>query len=282
MRPSIGIRSPGVTMIVSPTDEVVHRHPQFPPVASHQRVGRREVHQRADRVAGAVHASRLEPLREREEEDDRRRLRPLPDGRRADDRDEHQRVDVERERADGRPAATGRVDAARDDRGAGRAGPSPRSPNPSQCSACAGGQGCAGEHEQADAVRLTDREAAWAGCSCSSHARIPVPFTASATSAAVRRAASCVTRRRWLRMSALNAFEARQVAEPPLEQLHFLVAVHPLDAVHRLGVDLADGAGGGGLAGAHRRRTPDATASASSTWRSPCWNSVTMCWSSSA
>ena len=43
-----------------------------------------------------------------------------------------------------------------------------------------------------------------------------------------------------------HRFESSQRLEPALEDGHFLVAVHPLDAEHRLRVNLADGAGRGG------------------------------------
>ena len=52
---------------------------------------RREIHQRADRAARALHRARLEPLRQREEEDHGRRLAPLTEHHRAADGDEHQR-----------------------------------------------------------------------------------------------------------------------------------------------------------------------------------------------
>ena len=67
----------------------------------------------------------------------------------------------------------------------------------------------------------------------------------------------------------VERFEAGQPLQRALEDRDFLVAVHPLDLEHRLGVELADGAGG------HR-------APPSSTCVSASRSSSMMCWSSSA
>ena len=82
-----------------------------------------------------------------------------------------------------------------------------------------------------------------------------------------------------------EVLEARQVLEPPLDERHFLAAVHALDLEGRLGVQLADGAGRHALAAAappaagSRRRAPSAR---SSHVLEPLLEQPTMCWSSSA
>ena len=115
-RPSSGIFSPGFTMIVSPTATSSTLDAPLGAVAPHERLDRRDVHQGADRAARAVHAPRLQELGEREEEDDRGRLEPLADEHGPEDRDEHQDVDVERERPRGRQGAPDRVQPAGNDR----------------------------------------------------------------------------------------------------------------------------------------------------------------------
>ena len=64
-------------------------------------------------------------------------------------------------------------------------------------------------------------------------------------------------------------FEAGKVLEPPLDERHFLAAVHALDLEGRLGVQFADGA--------RRHFAPR-----SSTCSRPITNRPTMCWSSRA
>ena len=86
-----------------------------------ERFGRRQIHQRADRAARALHRARLEQLREREQEHDRRGFAPLAEDHRAGDGDHHQHVDVERRAtATARSARRTRVDAAASDRDARR------------------------------------------------------------------------------------------------------------------------------------------------------------------
>ena len=75
--------------------DVVDRDAHFAAVAPDERLGGREIHQRADRAARAIHRPRLEQLGEREEEDDRGGFRPFAEQRRPGHRDEHQHVDVE-------------------------------------------------------------------------------------------------------------------------------------------------------------------------------------------
>ncbi len=71
-----------------------------------ERVGRREIEQRAHGVARAFERPCLERLREREEKDHRRGFRPLPQRDGANGRHQHQDVDVEQphtERDEGLP-----------------------------------------------------------------------------------------------------------------------------------------------------------------------------------
>ena len=74
---------------------------------------------------------------------------------------------------------------------------------------------------------------------------MPASATASAMAAADSLAASYLTCSRCPMTSAREVFEPRQVLEAPLDQRHFFAAVHALDLEGRLGVQLADGAGGG-------------------------------------
>ena len=87
------------------------------------------------------------------------------------------------------------------------------------------------------------------GASWSSHARIPVSFTASAMADADSCAASWVTREGAADDVGAHRLEPRERLQPAVEDGHLFVAVHALDAEHRLRVDLADGAGRG--RGAH-------------------------------
>ena len=86
----------GPTSTVSPTRTSSTGDARTPSRRADERLAGRQVHQRADRVARAIHRARLEQLREREQEDDRCRLGPLRQMRsRRSDRDHHQHVDVE-------------------------------------------------------------------------------------------------------------------------------------------------------------------------------------------
>ena len=93
--PSRAMRSPGPTASRSPTRDLRDRHALERRAAPARDVGGRVRDQRADGVAGAIEAAPLERLRQREEDDDRRRLDPLADERGADDRDGHQHEHVE-------------------------------------------------------------------------------------------------------------------------------------------------------------------------------------------
>ena len=96
--------------------DVVHGNAQLGGAATDDRFGRRQIHEVANRAACAFHRARLEQLRQREQEDDRRRLRPLAEHDRAGDGDEHQHVDVEGERPRGEQRAAHRVEPAAQDR----------------------------------------------------------------------------------------------------------------------------------------------------------------------
>ena len=75
--PSSGIFSPGRMTITAPVAIASTATRRSPAASRTQRVGRRQIHQRADRVARAVERARFERLRDGEQEDDRRRLGPL-------------------------------------------------------------------------------------------------------------------------------------------------------------------------------------------------------------
>ena len=77
--PSSGIFSPGFTSRISPSRTSSTRTRVSCAATADDRFGRRQVHQRANRVARAIHRARLENLREREQERDRRALGPLAD-----------------------------------------------------------------------------------------------------------------------------------------------------------------------------------------------------------
>ena len=79
-------------------------------VATDGRGVRGERHQPPDRVAGAIHRQHLELLRDRKQPDHGRRLEPLAEEPGADDRDHHERVDVEDPALDRRVRASSRAD----------------------------------------------------------------------------------------------------------------------------------------------------------------------------
>ena len=94
---------------------------------------------------------------------------------------------------------------------------------------------------------------------------MPVCATASAIAAVVSFAASYLMLQPLAEHVGVERLEPRQPLQAPLEDRHFLVAVHALDLEDRLGVELADGAG------RHSAAAPP------STWRRPCWSSSRMC-----
>ena len=100
--PSTAIRSPLVTMTVSPTStssaSTVTRSPSRTTVAR-----RGEVDELAQGRTGALEAARLEPRAEEEEERDDGGLDVLTDDERPDDRDRDEEVDAEGLGAQGRP-----------------------------------------------------------------------------------------------------------------------------------------------------------------------------------
>ena len=98
--------------------DAVHRHAaeRAGRGVPHERLGGRQIHQRADGAARALHRARLEQLRQREQEDDGRPFAPLAEHHRAGDGDEHEDVDVERQRARRVQRAAHAVDAAAGDR----------------------------------------------------------------------------------------------------------------------------------------------------------------------
>ncbi len=159
-------------------------------VAADERLGRRQIHQRANRPARPLHRARLEHLGEREQKHHRRALGPLAERDRAGDGDHHQHVDVEAARDERRPRAARRLRAGQHDRRdvgqqPGDAAPRPRAAAPDQER---------GTPPDRRTSRSRQREAeAGRGSSCSSQARMPVWATASAireSSASRRRTGS--------------------------------------------------------------------------------------------
>ena len=266
-RPSSGIFSPGRTTTMSPTADVVHRHAAelARRGVAHERLGGRQIHQRADRAARALHRARLEQLREREQEHDRRPFAPLAEHHRAGDRDQHQHVDVERERARRVQRAADAVDAAADDRQQRRRRPPARWSTPAYSSAMPAPTSTPDAHdEQRAASRPTapGRPAPRARARRASRSARPLRRSPTVVSFA----ASYLMLSRWPSTSACERFEPGQPLQPPLEDRHLLVAVHPLDPEDRLGVDLAD-----------LRRWPSTRRAPRTTWRSPCWKSSSTC-----
>ena len=139
----------GRTRTISPTRPRPWRLASRRPSRRTHGFGGCQVHQRADRLARAVHAAGFEVLREVEQEDDRRRLRPLADDERAEHRDRHQHVHVERVQTHRAQGPAGGVNAARRD----RRSPTRSVPSgPSRTSRRqAGGQRDAGHDEQHEA-----------------------------------------------------------------------------------------------------------------------------------
>ena len=238
--PSSGIFSPGLTSRTSASRTSSTAHARLLAVAAHDGFGRRQVHQRAYRVPRAIHAARLENLREREQERDRRAFGPLADDHRADDGDEHQHVDVERHDARRRPRAARRVDAARQNR--------------DEVSA-------ANEQRAEDRGTRNSRPAAKRGARCDDErlARGRGSGVADRRFVLEPRAHAGLRdrlddrRRRQLRGVVPHAqplpdevghdvLEPGQRFQPALENRDFLAAIHAVDLEDRLGVDLADGA----------------------------------------
>ena len=101
--PSSGIFSPGRTMIAVPMATRSTGDQLLVIAVADPRLRRGQIHQRPNGFARPLHAARLEPLRDREQQDDRTRFRPLAEKRGADHGHDHQRVDVELEQPDRRP-----------------------------------------------------------------------------------------------------------------------------------------------------------------------------------
>ena len=245
----------------SPTATCVRRHARLGAVADDGGFRRREVHQRADGVARAIHAARFEVLREREEKDDGRGLRPLADGDGA-----------RRRRSSSARSCRGRVGAsalhARRDRvhAAGRHDRQQRRRATRAASRAVRRDWAArltarthrSASSEASLAGRGDAEAPRARATHACRCRRPRRDGARRLS----RAASYCTCSRPAMTSAREGLEAAQVLQPALDERDFLVAVHALDAEDRLGVDLADRAGGAFAYRAHvsdpggRRRLP--------------------------
>jgi hypothetical protein len=217
-----------------------------------QRVGRRQVHQRADGVARALERARLEGLGDGKQEHDRGRLRPFTDQRRAGGGDDHQHVDVERADTDRVPRLAERRAEPGGERG-DEAGP--RRPQIGVRRRPSGGRPVDAERveRQPEAERgAGDRHQrlAQARPAFGADQRLlvlePGPHAGVGDGVGdhrCREAGGVV-----LHVQPLpdhvggKILEADQVLEAALEQRDLLAAVHPLDLEGRFGVQLADGA----------------------------------------
>jgi hypothetical protein len=225
------------TGIFSADRDDVGRDAHLAAVAAHERLGGREIHQRPDRAARPRHAARLEELRQREEEDHRRRLEPLADAERADDGDQHQHVDVERAVTHREPRALRDRQAARHRREAeqqrlhqlGRPGQPRRPP---------GGHRHAGaDHEALPIAKRADRYDGILVLQPRAHAGLRHGFR----DVARRQPRGVVLHTHPLREHVgVQRLETVEPPEPALQNRHLFVAVHALDLEDRLGVDLAD------------------------------------------
>ena len=72
--------------MTAPIATLIHVDAPLAGGVANERLGRREIQERADRAARTLERPRLEHLREREEEDDRRRFRELAQQNGAGDR----------------------------------------------------------------------------------------------------------------------------------------------------------------------------------------------------
>ena len=230
------------------------------------RVRRRKVHQRADRAARPLHRPRFQQLRQREQEDDRGRFRPLAERHGAADGHHHQDVDVEHTGPYGNPGAAGRMNAGEHDGGRKRQPAEPANARDETRQQACGEQHPGSHHEPCTRARVRG----W----------LNGRFVLQPRSHAGARHRFGDTRRRQdggvvLHTKALGhdvgveRFQPRQPLQRALENRHLLVAIHALDLEHRLRVNLADGALGG-------HRVPPSCTCVIAT-RISC----TMCWSSS-
>ena len=244
--------------------EVVDIDVAFAGRVAQQRRGRRQVHQRADRVARSFQRARFECLRDAEQEHDGRRLRPFAQRRRPPGRDDHQDVDIERPG----PQRVQRLADCRGDAGGERQAEAPGHPE----------RRCARERqsepEAKGETRRPHERLAHACLALAAEDRFFVlePRTHTGVGDRIgdrrrRQPGGVVFHVEPLpHQVGRKTLQPRQVPEPALEHGDFLTTVHALDLEGRFGVQLADGAGGG-----HRR---------SCTCSSPCLNSLAM-WSSS-
>ncbi len=83
--------------------DLIHGHESLAGSVAHERLGRREIHQRAHGGSGAFERSGFECLCQREQTHDRGRFGPLPERHRSGRGHEHQDVDVERAEPQGVP-----------------------------------------------------------------------------------------------------------------------------------------------------------------------------------
>ena len=219
---------------------------------AHDRLGGRQIHQRADGGTRALQRARLERLSDGEQEHDGRRFRPLPQRDRAGRGDQHEHVDIERadaHRAQCLPRRhrdAGRERSAKERDRNVTSGFSPASLRRRTAEKCLDD-----EPDAERGARDRDQDLPRARLSLRRRDRLlvlqPRPHAGVGDGIGDRR-------RRQLRGVVLHVeplahevggeiFEAREVLEPPLEHCDFLAAVHPLDLEGRLGVELTDRAG---------------------------------------
>ena len=99
---------------------IVDGHADVAPFTPDDGFGRREIHQRADGAAGAIHRARLEQLRQGEQKYDGRGFGPFSERDCARHGDQHQDVDVEHAGANREQRAARGEHAAEDNRQAER------------------------------------------------------------------------------------------------------------------------------------------------------------------
>jgi hypothetical protein len=218
-------------LVARPDDDLIaggdigDRQDDLSAAALDESLTRGEIDQGADCLTRALERPHLEPLREREEEDDAGRLEEIAQRQGADDRHHHQHVDVDGAApqrrdcaADGKDAATGR----------GRAIQRRRRHGPSD-SRCAGT--CRDERAR---QRHQPQPCAYAGIR-GQRLVVLEPHPHAGLADGVDHLRCRQPRRVVLHVQALaddvrgDGFHARQWLQPALEDDHFLIAVHPLN-----------------------------------------------------
>jgi hypothetical protein len=213
------------------------RHAPFLTFPHHRGLGRRQVHQRADGVAGAVHAARFQVLREAEEKHHGRAFQPVADRDGADDGNRHQHVHVEGAQTQSAPRAADRGHAAKGD-GQQRRQLRGRRPPRGVGGQAQGQRRAAGSQHPSTSIGPPGAASLFVLEPCA-HARVGDRADNGAGGQTGGVVLHAQPARNHIRAERL---EASQMLESTLDECHFLVAVQALDLENRLGVDLADGA----------------------------------------